>query len=1281
MTVRSAQIVLTADASQAVREVNRLSAEVQKTGRALDGSTKKATGSVFGLSRGLAAVGGAAALGKVVKDSADLEQQFSKTMRTVAASTGTPQAEIAKLSDLAMKLGADTVYSANDAAGAMLELAKAGISTSDIMGGSLQGTLLLAAAGGTELGTAATIASNAMNTFSLSGKDMDAVAAALAGGANASSASVESLGQALQQVGPGAVNAGLSLQETVGVLSAFDAAGIKGSDAGTSLKTMLTSLAPQTDKARDAMAKYNLDFIDAEGNFLAVTEVAGQLQRQLGDLSEAERTRALSAIFGSDASRAATVLMKEGADGVRDFIKATQDQNAAQEMADAAMAGTSGAVEKLSGAVETAQLALGQALAPTLVEVADWLSDDVVPGVTDFISGMQEGSGAGGDFAAVLGDVRDIGGDVVDVVRTLAPLAETLADGWSALPDPMKSAVVQLGAFSLLAGKLRTGAGGMGLSGWVTDMRDIEKRAGATSTALGKMRTAGRNVGMAAGFMAITEGAQQSNDAIGTLMSAGGGALMGFAVGGPIGAAIGGAAGGLYSLAANAETAEDAARRSMGTWQEYAATLDQITGATTEMTRTEVSKNLVDSGAIAHFQQLGIGARTAVDAVLGMPRASKQVTAALATEQTAVDALVAHREELVAAYEAQANASGTTLTRTQQQQLDGMASEIDLRQRVIDSLATETGALGDAARRKQEELAVTRSFSKALDSLPRDVRTQIRAEGLQFTDQAIIELVAKYDSLDRRDIATLIRENGGQPTKKMIDNIIAAADALNRRNPKPKLSAQDNASGVIRDVEAYLRRIHGSSATTYIRTVRIEERRDAVRSSQAHVGGGIGASSGGRRTPGSAMGSTVPKSGLGYADRYPYLLADGEEVVSNRRGQADRYRPVLKAINADLPPGLVKAMLSFDGRKVGRLAAGGTVGSRLEILEAEARVRDLQAELASASSTKASGSRLDILEAQGRVKDLAAELKAATSKKASGSRLEIMEARQAIREINRDLRARKTKRVSVGKGKTKEVDAGYENTGLKRKILVARRREAERELKALQQAPKTSQLEKDTISERLAEARAEEARLRGATPSNELDKSILAEQLKEARAELARLRGSSAAAERAEAVQSVTDRFTGQLDIFARGSSAGAAVASVTRQTGDTVAYGQVISRLRAAGASEALLQQISAKAESGDVRAATRLGTSLLGQPAALQLLNARLGEHTAAVNSVAQLTANPSALMGAAWSAGSTTVEKRVEVQIQALDVSAVSQEITRLVRHVITSEVVPQLGGWNG
>lgn len=325
---------------------------------------------------------GTAAIGGLIKSSVDLEARFGKTMSLVAASTGAPKSAIAGLRAEAMKLGASTKFSANEAADAMLELGKAGISTSDIMGGALSGTLLLAAAGDTDLATATTIASNAMNTFNLRGKDMNIIAAALAGGANASSASVSSLGEALSQVGPGATNAGLSLQDTVGVLSAFDAAGIKGSDAGTSLKTMLANLVPQTKKSASAMAALGLEFTDSQGKFLPITNVAGQLQKALGGLSEAQRTTALTTLFGSDASRAATVLMKEGAGGIAKYIKATKDQGAAQKLADANMSGTAGALERMHGAIETAQLALGTALAPTVVKVANYLSTTLIPALT-----------------------------------------------------------------------------------------------------------------------------------------------------------------------------------------------------------------------------------------------------------------------------------------------------------------------------------------------------------------------------------------------------------------------------------------------------------------------------------------------------------------------------------------------------------------------------------------------------------------------------------------------------------------------------------------------------------------------------------------------------------------------------------------------------------------------------------------------------------------------------------------------------------------------------------
>jgi TP901 family phage tail tape measure protein len=396
-----------------------------KSGMGGMGSTMKTWGTTLGV---LGAAAGVAA-------SVNLEASFSKSMAQIGAATGAPQAELKKMADLAKKMGADTMFSSNDAADAMLELAKAGISTADIMGGSLKGTLTLAAAGGTDMATAATIASNAMNTFGLKGKDMDKVAAALAGGANASSASVESLGQALQQVGPGAKNAGLGLDETVAALAAFDSAGIKGSDAGTSLKTMLTNLIPQTKTASTAMQQYGLfaydakaamqvltaqgfkpasssmedvrkafedyaislglatkgsasmdgvvnklmtstgathsAFVKTNGEFKSMQQIAGILQDKLGGLTQAQKSQALSQIFGSDATRAASVLVNEGAKGIGKYIDATNDMGAAQKMADANMSGTAGALEKMKGSLETAGLAFGQILAPAVQKGAD----------------------------------------------------------------------------------------------------------------------------------------------------------------------------------------------------------------------------------------------------------------------------------------------------------------------------------------------------------------------------------------------------------------------------------------------------------------------------------------------------------------------------------------------------------------------------------------------------------------------------------------------------------------------------------------------------------------------------------------------------------------------------------------------------------------------------------------------------------------------------------------------------------------------------------------------
>lgn len=375
---------------------------------------------------GIAMAGAAVGLGALAKSAVDLEAQFSQTMNTMAAVAEVPAEGIKELSKLAMKMGADTVFSANDAAEAMLELAKGGLTAATIKAGALKGTLTLAAAGGTSLTTAATIASNALNTFALKGKDMASVAAALAGGAAASTASVESLGEALGQVGPGARTAGLSLQETVAVLSAFDQAGIKGSDAGTSLKTMLTRLVPATAKAKGMMQDLGLKFTDATGTFLPIADVAQQLKDKLGGLSDEQRTLALSTLFGSDATRAATVLMNIGAEGVNNYTKATSDLSAAQRVADARMKGTAGAIEAMKGSLETAMLAMGQVLAPLVVIIADGLATA---------------------FNALGSAVQGAGGFVDQHAATIAALIATATAAWVFFKTNLVPVIVSLGEF------------------------------------------------------------------------------------------------------------------------------------------------------------------------------------------------------------------------------------------------------------------------------------------------------------------------------------------------------------------------------------------------------------------------------------------------------------------------------------------------------------------------------------------------------------------------------------------------------------------------------------------------------------------------------------------------------------------------------------------------------------------------------------------------------------------------------------------------------------------
>ena len=320
------------------------------------------------------------AIGGAITKSADFEARMS----SIKAVTGSSAETMKQFHDAAVKAGADTAFSATEAADAIEELAKAGVSTNDILSGGLTGALNLATAGELDLKEAAEIASTALNAFKRDNLSVADAADQLAGAANASATDVHELKYGLSMVAPVAAGLGLTFKDTTNALAVFAQNGLKGSDAGTSLKTMLMNLQPQTKKQYNAMRDLGIvtedganKFFTAEGKIKSFAEISQVLKDSLGGLTEQQQQAALKTLFGTDAVRAATIAMNEGADGANkmqaEISKVTAAQVAAEKLNN-----LKGAVEGLSGSFETLQIKLGESVLPlftTIVKYVDKLVD------------------------------------------------------------------------------------------------------------------------------------------------------------------------------------------------------------------------------------------------------------------------------------------------------------------------------------------------------------------------------------------------------------------------------------------------------------------------------------------------------------------------------------------------------------------------------------------------------------------------------------------------------------------------------------------------------------------------------------------------------------------------------------------------------------------------------------------------------------------------------------------------------------------------------------------
>lgn len=414
MADRTVVVRLRAMVTEFQAAMGRAGASVKDLDKQLEASRKKHRAGFEDMGEGALLMGGALVLGFGM--AANAAMVFDKQMSAVKAATGATTGQMHQLREAALQAGKDTAFSATEAARAQTELAKAGLKTKDILGGGLKGALDLAAAGELSVAEAAEIAASAMTQFELKASSVPHVADLLSAAANKAQGTVHDMGMALNQVGLLANQAGWSIEETTGVLAQFANAGLIGSDAGTSLKTMLLRLQAPTNEAKSLMDSLGIATHDAAGNFLGAEATAGQLRKGLSKLTPEQRDAAMATIFGSDAIRAAAILYRDGAEGVAEWTAKVNDAGNASRTAATKMDNLHGDLEKLKGQLETALI--------------------------------QQGSGATG------------------VLRTMAQAADNTLGIFTAMPGPMQTvatvlgltaaaALLAFGAFALLGPKVR----------------------------------------------------------------------------------------------------------------------------------------------------------------------------------------------------------------------------------------------------------------------------------------------------------------------------------------------------------------------------------------------------------------------------------------------------------------------------------------------------------------------------------------------------------------------------------------------------------------------------------------------------------------------------------------------------------------------------------------------------------------------------------------------------------------------------------------------------------
>lgn len=369
---------ITPTVKQAITYVKSLTSKAWKvTLKAVDLVTSPVR-RVFGLLQSpLVAAGVTISAGAGIADTVKTYADFEAAMSEVKAIAGATSEEFAQLTEKANQMGAVTKFTASESAEAFKYMAQAGWDAKEMMDG-IEGLMSLAAASGEDLGTTSDIVTDALTAFGMAAKDSGRFADVMAMAANATNTDVAKMGDTFKYVAPVAGALGYSIEDTAVAIGLMANNGIKASQAGTSLRSLLTNLTHPVGQAEDAINDLGISITNADGSVKPLSQTLQELRSKFSALSEAERAQYAAMLAGQEGMSGLLAIVNASE---QDFASLTDQINnssgAAEEMADIMMDNLAGKFELFTGSLDSMKLSLGEKFKPYLIEALDWLTNKV----------------------------------------------------------------------------------------------------------------------------------------------------------------------------------------------------------------------------------------------------------------------------------------------------------------------------------------------------------------------------------------------------------------------------------------------------------------------------------------------------------------------------------------------------------------------------------------------------------------------------------------------------------------------------------------------------------------------------------------------------------------------------------------------------------------------------------------------------------------------------------------------------------------------------------------